>query len=444
MGSVGCVCGLEPGKEYETDDWLLAPHEGDWHRMADIYRGEYERVFDGDYLTWHDTAPAVRTMDYYMLSSLQLKPFAGVPEGVRRYADTIDLHPENLGLLLWGSSRNFPRHMPDHLPCSESSGGDAGARAMCRDLHGMGTQAVLFYAHLYYNHPKARDYVAEADTGCDKTSGAPMEFGNLACPDTPAWQRLWVDTYAPGYAALGADGVTLDQGPTQYIVCPRDDHPHGADAVKRLRAHVNGIDHIIRGVRGAFDGRGMVATEVGSDIQARHVDLWQASGMGFYSPGGLPRTEIVRYTFPYRMALTGSDDPTQLTPEMVNEVLINGFVMFLGVQVRTETMVDDAAKAPLRNVLRQYSRLRRAMRARKAPGYPEGFRDSDGLTVSDPAILARVYRGARGITVVYCANQAARGTITIDPAALGIGGEPPHRIEVALGDYEAGYKVLRF
>ncbi|MCE5279998.1 MAG: hypothetical protein ABFD92_18525 [Planctomycetaceae bacterium] len=443
FGSVGCVCGLESGASFETDAWIVAPHEGDWHRMADIYRREYEQAFRGDYRTWVQTSPAVRKMDFFVTSALDKKTFADVPQGIRRYAKEIGLLPENMGLLLWGSGANFPNFMPDHLPCKKSLGGDAGAAAMCSELRGMGMTGICFYAHLFYNHPKARDYVAQADTGCDTQNANWLEIGNVACPDCKAWQKLWVEKYAAGYAALGGGGVTLDQGPTQYLVCPRDDHPHGSDSVKRLCAHVNGIDRMIREIRETFgpDG-GMVTTEVGSDIQTRNADLWQSAGMGFYSPGGLPRREIVRYSVPYRPAILGEDIARLLAPELVNEALINGFVAYLGVQMLTETSIDGRGRGPLQRALRQFAKLRRAMRDGRAPGYPEGFRDREGLKISNAAIAARSYRGAKGITVVYCAGKAAKGTITVDPSALGFPHLPRRIIRLDLAAGEGGYEAL--
>jgi hypothetical protein len=238
--------------------------------------------------------------------------------------------------------------------------------------------------------------------------------------------------------------VTLDQGPVQYLVCPRDDHPHGSGSVKRLCAHVNGIDRMIRAIRETFgpDG-GMVTTEVGSDIQTRNADLWQSSGMGFYSPGGLPRREIVRYAVPYRPAILGEDSARALAPELVNDALLNGFVVYLGVQVLTETCVDGRGGGPLQRALRQFATLRRAMRNDRAPGYPEGFRDRDGLKISNQAIAARSYRSGKGITVVYCARKAAKGTVTVNPSALGFPDLPRRIIRLDLARGEGGYEALR-
>ena len=55
------------------------------------------------------------------------------------------------------------------------------------------------------------------------------------------WQDLWREKYFPAFARLGASGVYWDQGPTQYLVCPREDHPHRRQVGEQLSAHVRGV-----------------------------------------------------------------------------------------------------------------------------------------------------------------------------------------------------------
>ena len=69
---------LAAGASFTTDDVIIAPHSGDWHTMADIYRTEYQKVMvnsDGspDYLTWDQISPKVKSADYVasVMSALQ-------------------------------------------------------------------------------------------------------------------------------------------------------------------------------------------------------------------------------------------------------------------------------------------------------------------------------------------------------------------------------------
>ena len=145
-GVVGCVCGLKPGEEFTADPWILAAHQGDWHRMAEIYRAEYNKEFQGDYLTWDRLRPSAKKLDLYLLMALENKQFRDVPPMVKCYLDDLGAAGDSMAMLLWGTGEKFPRYMPDHLPCRADRGGDAGCKKMTDDLHALGMDAVLYYA----------------------------------------------------------------------------------------------------------------------------------------------------------------------------------------------------------------------------------------------------------------------------------------------------------
>ncbi len=428
----GGVFPLRPGREFTTDQWILAPHAGDWHRMADIYRAEYERAFQGDYLTWEATDPRAKNLDCFVFVNQPGLKFAAVPAAAAKMAARVGINPENLFLMLWGHSRNFPKYMPDHLPLSAQAGGEAGFKKMMAGLNALGLGGLFLYAHLFYNHPKALDYVAEADTGRDDQNAIWNEIGNIACVDCAAWQQIWKRKYWPGYRDLGAAGVTLDQGPTQYLVCPTDGHRHGRDSLKKLSAHCRGITELIRSLKATFAQGCMVYTECGSDLQTRHADLWSC-GMT-YMRGGVQTREIMRYTFPRRLCV--AMEPK--TAEDVNYALVNGFSLHASMGLDPSQIFQSPDE--LLPALRQYFALRRELRNSAAPGYPQGFKDQVGLAAGSPQLVARAFREARGITVLYYAREALKTTIAVDKSALGFAGRETIPVKLEAG--QAGYRIL--
>jgi hypothetical protein len=138
---------------------------------------------------------------------------------------------------------------------------------------------------------------------------------------------------------------------------------------------------------------------------------------------------MVRYTFPGRPAVASSDG----TPEAYCRALVEGFAI-----VPTMEELNTAQCRPLR----QYVRLRRQLRTHKACGYPHGFRDTIGLRVSNPDIVARVFRDRDGITVTYYARKRCSGIITVNPVALGFKSLSLRRIPVKLDKFRAGYVVV--
>ncbi len=119
--AVGGIYPLKPGESFDTDTWLLAAHAGDWHRMADIYRTEYEKAFQGDFFNWENTHPLSKSADFIEIETvlnirdqLPLVQFEAIPERIGRAIEAAGVKPENAMLALagynihWWDSRSFP------------------------------------------------------------------------------------------------------------------------------------------------------------------------------------------------------------------------------------------------------------------------------------------------------------------------------------------------
>ena len=454
LATVGGVYPLAPGERFKTDPWILAPHAGDWHRMADIYRTEYVQHFKGDYLTWEDTHEAAKKIDLTAFYSMTLDTDG--PEAFSKIAPAMDAIVKRSGvapaslmtgiLALWHSPLNWPDHFPRGETGRRAARCVAAYETMAAELRAMGVDAITLFTHLFYNHRDANDYTPAAETGHDHENVIWYGIGNNACMDTDQWQALWRDNYIPGYASVDCDGVMLDQGPTQYLVCTRGEHRHGHQGPAMLASHTAATIEILRAFKKGFPANRpcLLWTECASDGPTRHCDIW--SGWDGEPETGRRAMEIVRYTFPYRPIAYTAFKPKWTVADvqncLVNSLLVGGYYGF------------DAAKRwpkALDGPIRQYVRIRRELREQGAPGFPQGFRDTVGLTVSNPDLVAKVYADNGGATVIYYARKDVRNVkVTVDLASLDLakkttgqaGKRAKRTFRVSLKQNEAGYKVI--
>ncbi len=434
LATVGGTYPLKSGERFKTDPWILAPHAGDWHRMADIYRTEYERTFKGDYLTWEDTHETAKNIDLTAYYSMTLdkdgpKAFEKIPPAFEKIIERSGVEPKSLltGVLaLWHSPLNWPDHFPRGETGPRADKCIAAYEVMAKELRAMGIDAILQFTHLFYNHRDANDYTPAAETGHDHENVIWYEIGNNACMDTDEWQALWRDHYIPGYASIDCDGVMLDQGPTQYLVCSRPKHRHGTDGPAMLASHTAATIEILEAFKKGFPKNrpALLWTECASDLPTRHCDIW--SGWDGEPETGRRAMEIVRYTFPYRpIAYTAFKEkwtPDDVMTCLVNSLLVGGYYGF------------DAAKRwpkSLDGVIQSYVAMRRDLRNRNAPGFPHGYRDNVGLTVSDDGLVAKVYTDGKAATVIWYVKKPFKDAeIMLDLAALGLAkkGTPPKSV----------------
>ncbi|HDZ22028.1 hypothetical protein LCGC14_0467660 [marine sediment metagenome] len=450
LATVGGTYPLEPGQRFKTDPWILAPHAGDWHRMADIYRSEYEQHFKGDYLTWEDTHETAKKIDLTAYYSMTIdkdgtKKFKDIPPAFDAIIKRSGVEPGNLltGVLaLWHSPLNWPDHFPRGMTGPKAEAAIAAYEAMAGQLRAMGVEAITLFTHLFYNHRDANDYTPAAETGHDHENVIWYEIGNNACMDTDEWQSLWADHYIPGYASVDCDGVMLDQGPTQYLVCTRGEHRHGNDGPAMLGSHTAATLEIVHAFRKGYPKKRPVLlwTECASDLPTRWCDIW--SGWDGEPETGRRAMEIVRYTFPYRpMSYTAFKEKWTVEDVMtctVNSLLVGGYYGF-DAAVRWPRALDEP--------IRQYVRIRQELRQQNAPGFPQGFKDTIGLTVSTPNLVAKVYANESGATIIYYAKKNIRNAkVALDLAALGLAKKnkrSKRTFRVSLKTNEAGYKIIR-
>lgn len=450
--AVGDVFPIRKGESISTDSWILAPHAGDWHRMADIYRTEYEISFKDDHLTLESTHDAVKQVDliaYWGWEAVDKDSFAKIPAEAKQFMDHVGVRPENFMVPIVAFN-HIPLRFPDHFPCHAKEGAPEACKTMVKELRDMGIEAIPFFTHYYYCHTDAKDYTKEADTGFDHGNEIWNHIGNIACLDTDAWQKLWKEKYIPGYDSLRASGVLLDEGEDQYVVCSNTTHRHGDTAVGMLGAHVRGARAIIQAFRDGFQNhKPFFFSEWAGDLVTRSVDVWSAYGgkpgdKGLFPPivrkveGWTIDREIFRYTWPYRVC-TDAAFKRDYTVEWINQTLVNGVVLggYLSFCI-SEKLSDTLISA-----VRQFVRIRGELREQKAPGFPHGFKDIIGVSVDRGELVARSFRDDTGITVLFYANEDVEAIVTVDREALGFANKAPTDFKLKLKKDEAGYKILR-
>src|SRR5262249_10745104 len=158
----------EPGNNFTTDEWLIIPHAGDWHRTADAYRERYVEVFKNDYMDWHRLPPKVKNQ-YFQL---------GIPIGEQdtgnHYPRGVTTHLDSSVALVKAALRGtaaradrtsvhvvffnpYVARYPEFFPVYEAAGGEVGWKRMMDGLRQMGMSFIIAYTHLSYDHPAAKN-----------------------------------------------------------------------------------------------------------------------------------------------------------------------------------------------------------------------------------------------------------------------------------------------
>jgi hypothetical protein len=423
---------LEAGRTYTSDWWIVAPHEGDWHRMADIYRQEYERAFSGEYLTAETVSPLARRADYILPCWLAHRRgglrFERLPAAVAACVNALGVPPEHVLLWVIGTQKEgFDTTFPDFFPMHEPCGGEEAARRAFDELRRWGLGGTFIYTNPSYNHPLARLFVPGADTGIR------ANHGDFACFASPAWREMWLKELVPALLTVGTGGIMLDQWPLLFCPCRRRGHGHRTDSLAAQRGQVLGKRAWIRALRDAFAAQRpdwFFFTESGSDHVGGLADIWTFNATSTFYHGGRPTAEIARFTHPQYVMTSNQPVPTQL---------INGLPL-IAADVRAEG--DGAASnraLAAKPEVREYLRLRGELRSANPPGFPQGFRHTLGLAVASPDLHARAYRDARGITVLYYAEKDVQTQIHLDPGLLDHPEQQPEVIPVALAAGQSGH-----
>lgn len=434
---------LEPGNNFTTDEWLIVPHAGDWHRTADAYRERYVEVFKNDYVNWDLLPDKLKTL-YLQTGCFIAENSIGntYPRKVLHHLDTAA--PEvkaiiegsgapagRVGVGLTFTHPNVGRY-PEFFPIWEPAGGKKGWVQAVHRLREMGVAYIRAYAHLSYNHPAAENYVPEASTEGTVPPSNPTA-GLRACIDNSAWIRLWRDELIPTFKAHGVDGVYADEGHFPWGTCAATGpaHLHGPSAVGILTANTRGAVRLHKLIHEGLGPESIVMVEGAGDIAGRWADLNHA----YPDPS-------VAYTLPFKRSVwyIGMTEEEPSITQSVNTALAHGYI--LGFHMFTFRFQEGkTGRDP--QAVRRYVQTRKELDKAKAPGYPQGFRDTVGLHTTDPALVAKAFTDESGITVVYYATEPLSGEVIIEGAPLGHPSLGERRQPVILDKGELGFAIFR-
>ncbi len=446
------IYGLAPGEHFDSDTWFLLGHSGDWHETARAYRSCYEAAFGPDFLNWERTSPVVKENDiiintfaawgsspkdkgkaYDYPNGYVINRFEDLAPKIEAAIKTLGAAPGNVLVNVLGTATSWGIYkMPDHFPMNAEAGGQAAAAEMCRKLNALGVGGLCFYAHPYFMHREAKNYVAKADTGWNYPHmDWHTSMGGIACMGSDEWIEMWRKEIYPKFAEMGITALYFDEGFGHQFICQRLDHSHGSSALALLTAQSRGASRLYRAWREAAGPKAYSACESGSDVQARLIDLWD-----FGAP-----TPIMRFTHPDKLIMA------RLRPKEIKASIGHAFIM--GCPVLIAPLPGPFGSTPellegeRLEGLRRFLELRREMRSKQAPGYPYSFKDDVGLTEVPPGLLAKVYADGRGLTVAYYAEQPVRGRLVIQADRLGLPALRRVVREVEAPAKEMGYLVAQ-
>jgi hypothetical protein len=243
------------------------------------------------------------------------------------------------------------------------------------------------------------------------------------------WLELWEKDLFPKFIGMGLWALYWDEGFGHAFICTHAKHAHGASAVSVLTAQSRAATRLYKNFRRMAGPRGFLTCQGGSDVQARYIDLWHA-----------PPNDFSRFTHPDRLAMARLR-PKQKAVNVAEAFLWGCPIIFMPYPEKPQK--GDPLEGEVLDALRQFVKVRREVRARKAPGYPNRFRDTVGLTVSGAGELrAKVFAGSSGATVAYFAPKAFDGAVVVDGAALGLPRHGKVRRPVKAAGGEIGFEIF--
>jgi hypothetical protein len=412
------------GQTFQTDNVVIAAHQGDWHRMADIYRTEYQKAFVNvdatpDYLTKETLSQTAKNADF-MLRYVETgfnNAYLDVVNTMKRYNDITSANR----LMVWYSGQNehgYGHDTPTMLPANASYGGTAGLLKLSDDLHALG--ASIFH----YEHPSAfaSDSSDKASIAAAIPSGQYTNTWNsvlhyYANVDDPLIQNLWTNKLIPELKTVKPDGLQFDQGSLQFTI-PASTNGGLTDATSRLSAISKGTVALSKNVRNNLSTgqTAYIASEGFSDLTGRYMDVVQSRWDQQTVPtaGGKLILGGRQYVFPQYIQQYNQYkyDGTNSKDMRLYAALLGGIYCF-----------NDGAANSL-SIDREAISFKTKMREISAPGYPFNYKDDLGLTTNDTALVSKVFTDNNMATITFLsdAKSITNANITFNPQSLGVTG----------------------
>lgn len=405
---------MEPGELYKSEPVIYAPHVGDWHAGAVIYR------------RWIESAgwkPPVQP-EWVKLFKGWLRVILKQHHGELNwdYSDIPALYDEaaNAGLntlfLLGWEKGGFARMWPDYV-LDERMGGREKLEEGIRYVHSRGGRVVMFLSYLlidkqseFYRSGKGEEATIKSYWGTEVPfsetycgEGTYRKLGNppmpmyFACPSSQVWQDRMLE--ASKYCLdLGADGVLFDLGghPAYFCYDKRHGHkkPSQAFANKDLK-----YKELHEYIRSRGDDK-IIMMEDNVDIFAQHMDIAQGTTT---RPKPEFLLDMYRYTFPECIMTNrecGEDEDNYKT--YANHSFVYGLRFDMTIHRCCGSLSDIPNYA---DYLRYINQVRETYADYLLKGR---FVDNEGFTVNaeEKTVIAKGYRTEDGRLAVAYWNTA--------------------------------------
>lgn len=303
---------LKCGENEALPPVVVAPHKGDWHAGAKIYRAFMEQSG-----LWRAPKVAPWAQDFSGWLRVILKQhhmecnwtYQDIP---RLYDEAAAAGINTLFLLGWEKG-GFARMWPDYVVDEGALGGEALLRAGIDYVHQKGGKVLLFTSYALLDR-KSDFYIHEGGQECTVKSiwneeipfsetycgeGTYRKMGNppmpmyLSCPGSDKWQEK-LKKNADDCLKLGVDGVLYDIGGILPYFCYDERHTHKkpSHACESKAARYRELRENIR-LKGEDK---IVLMEHTVDVFNQHMDISQVVDMPAHSPVDLQQMYL--YTFP--------------------------------------------------------------------------------------------------------------------------------------------------
>jgi hypothetical protein len=326
---------VAPGSAASLGEFRITPHEGDWHRGADRYRGFAltKLAAEASSPEWIKRAPGLAFSFHVGQNRKVLAPYEAMIERFERCrALGLELPLFVFGWVRSGFDNGYPEYEPD-----PRLGGEARLESVIGEIVGRGgkvilyTQGRLIDTSTRFYRRKGRKLSLKNEYGSEyydeysfNALGTiyPGKVFALGCPGTEAWFRQ-LRRQIDIVMGLGASGILFDQlaGDPPFL-CFDASHRHPSPDLA-FEAKI-GLLRRLGDYARSRDPEFVVMTELVCDAYLQCVDL--SHGMATHRTEDGPRRflpEMYRYTFPrHRVTSRGA-----ATKDAINQVLALGLPM---------------------------------------------------------------------------------------------------------------------
>jgi hypothetical protein len=403
---------LQPGEIWESGEYVLYPHTGDWYAGAREYKRFTDRTYPYNAPARIRDTLAVRSMWPAARNAPPTVRFSGIPDYAEELADP-DLGIAELIVWHWWYRNGYPIEVDPRLGTEDEF---AAALTRCEEI---GIPVVLFVSHhiLRDTDETNRDWV-HLNAGNQPvinnwTYGRdflpmfrPPFSGTHAMVNgsalSPEWRRIGLGAYER-YLALGGKGICFDVGrawedPNHNPAIdgrPDEEGEKLLEFARRARALIH-----------AVYAEGSYSAEHVSDVNVPVVDYtWE-----WFNGSDIADAAPFRYVFPqFRLNANVNEHPRGALYAFMEGALLN----VMPGNMRSFRLKDCP---DLVTMLKRLNRLRKLF----LPFFTEGqFHFREGLTVNGGE--ARLYTHKNDILVIAInpTDVPAEVEISVDPAAWG-------------------------